>query len=81
MKKQILKAFMMFVVIMMMAFVTAVVSANAQSKGQTLSANVPFDFMVGDADSERALEREMSASQDLASMVKQETVTVIASLR
>lgn len=158
MKKQILKAFTMLVTIMAMALVTAVVSANAQTSGQNLRADVPFDFVVGDktmtagefsvrsitqqsdagiavrsadssqsairlsesvqaakapqqsmlvfhrygdkyylaqiwtagksegrellkSKSERALERETAASQNLASNAKPEIVTVIASLQ
>jgi hypothetical protein len=48
MKKQILKALTMLVIIMTMALITAVVSANAQTRGRSLEANVPFDFIVGD---------------------------------
>jgi hypothetical protein len=158
MKKQMLKGFTMLIAIITMAFVTAVVSANAQTSRQKLTANVPFNFSVGDKEmnagdirvgniteasdsgivvrnaddnqnairltntlqsakaqeqtrlvfhrygdkyylaqiwtagsrtgrelvkskSERALEREMAASQDLASTTKQETVTIVASLQ
>jgi hypothetical protein len=47
MKKQALKAVTMLVSIIALAFMTAVVS-NAQSGGQKLRANIPFDFAVGD---------------------------------
>lgn len=47
MKKQVLKGVSMLVLIIGIAFVTAVVSANAQTRG-SLKAQVPFDFMVGD---------------------------------
>ena len=147
----------MLIVIMTMAFVTAVVSANAQTHSGNLRANVPFDFIIGDktmaageygvsqitqqadgivvrsalngkgairltngvranetpaqsklvfhrygekfylaqiwtagnsegrellkSGSEKALERELSASQNLAANAKPETVVVIASLQ
>jgi hypothetical protein len=48
MKKQILKGLTMLVIIMTMAFLTAVISANAQTRGGNLRADVPFDFIVGD---------------------------------
>lgn len=156
MKKQFLRALMMLIVITTLAFVTAM-AADAQTKGRQLSANVPFDFVVGDKEmaagqyrigritqesdtgivvrsadrsrnairltnsvqleqaakqstlvfhrygdkyylaqiwtagnqegrellkskGERALEREISASEELASTVKRETVTIVASL-
>jgi hypothetical protein len=47
MKKQALKGISMLVLIISIAFVTAVVSANAQTHDR-LKADVPFDFMVGD---------------------------------
>lgn len=158
MKKQILKALTMLVVIMTMALATAAASANAQTGNQRLSVNVPFDFIVGDktmttgqysigritqdsdtgilvrsadshqnairltdslqaentpkqsvlvfrrygnkfylaqiwiagrrdgrelakSKSERAMERELAASQELASTVKRETVTIVAALQ
>jgi len=46
MKKQALKAVTMLVSIIALAFMTALVS-NAQSHGQKLRANIPFDFVVG----------------------------------
>ncbi len=147
---------MMLVVITTLAFVTAL-AADAQTQGRQLSANVPFDFVVGDkampagqyrigritreadgaivvssadsssnamrltnvvqgeqaakqstlvfhrygdkyylaqiwtagnqegrellkSKSQRTLERHLSASEELASNVKRETVTIIASL-
>jgi hypothetical protein len=156
MKKEFIRACMMLIGITTLAFVTAMVS-NAQTKGQRLAVNVPFDFVVGDrtmtaghyrvgritqesdagilmrstdsaqnairltnsiqderarrqsmlvfrrhgdryylaqiwtegkqegrelvkSKSERAFERELAASPELASTVKQETVTVIASV-
>lgn len=47
MKKQALKAVTMLVSIIALAFMTALVS-NAQTSSQTLRANVPFVFVVGD---------------------------------
>ena len=47
MKQQALKAISMLVLIISIAFVTAVVSANAQTHNR-LKADVPFDFIVGD---------------------------------
>src|SRR5207247_1850595 len=47
MKKQILKGFTMVALIIGIAFVSAVVSANGQSNNM-IRANVPFAFTVGD---------------------------------
>jgi hypothetical protein len=47
MTKQALKGFTMLVLIVAMAFITAVVSANAQ-ESRRLKADIPFEFMVGD---------------------------------
>lgn len=47
MKKQTLRAVTMLVSIIALAFVTAVAS-SAQSRGQRLRADIPFDFVVGD---------------------------------
>lgn len=46
MKKQILKGVSMLTLLVAVAFVTAVASANGQSR--TMRANVPFEFIVGD---------------------------------
>jgi len=46
MRKQLLKGMTMLLVIMTLAMVTAVVSANGQS--QKSKANIPFEFVVGD---------------------------------
>lgn len=46
MRKQLAKGFTMSMLVVALAFVTAVVSANGQSS-QT-RANIPFDFTVGD---------------------------------
>ena len=46
MRKQLTKGFAMLMLVMALAFATAVVSANGQSL--TTKANVPFDFIVGD---------------------------------
>lgn len=46
MRKQLTKGFAMLLVVVALAFVTAVASANGQSI--KVRANVPFDFMVGD---------------------------------
>lgn len=45
--KQMLKGLTMLVAIITLALATAAVSANAQSR-LTISAEIPFDFMVGD---------------------------------
>ena len=47
MAKQTLKGTTMLALILTLAFVASVTSANAQSS-KTQTANVPFDFMVGD---------------------------------
>lgn len=47
MKQQALKAVMMLTLILTLAFVTAVVSANAQTPSY-IKANVPFQFVIGD---------------------------------
>ena len=46
MKRQLLKGLAMLMAIMALALVTAVASANGQSR--TAKANVPFGFIVGD---------------------------------
>ena len=46
MRKQLTKGFAMFMLVMALAFATAVVSANGQSRAA--KASVPFDFIVGD---------------------------------
>jgi hypothetical protein len=46
MKKQLAKGFTMLMLVMAVSLVTAVVSANGQSR--QLRASVPFDFTVGD---------------------------------
>jgi hypothetical protein len=46
MKKQMIKGLTMFMLIVALAFVTAVVSANGQS--QSVKADIPFEFAVGD---------------------------------
>jgi hypothetical protein len=47
MKKELLKGFTMLMLIVALAFATAVVSANAQSSSGVV-ANIPFEFTVGD---------------------------------
>jgi hypothetical protein len=46
MAKQIIKGMTMLLLVMAVAFVTAVVSANGQSRHQV--AKIPFEFVVGD---------------------------------
>lgn len=46
MRKQLAKGFAMLMLVVAVAFVSAVVSANGQSLQS--KANVPFDFIVGD---------------------------------
>lgn len=45
MKKELLKGFTMLVLVVVLAFATAVVSANAQSN--RVVADIPFEFSVG----------------------------------
>jgi len=47
MKKELLKGFTMLMLIVALAFATAVVSVNAQSSNEVV-ANIPFEFTVGD---------------------------------
>ena len=47
MSKQILKGFTMLMLVVGLAFVSAVVSANGQSS-TAVRSNVPFEFIVGD---------------------------------
>jgi hypothetical protein len=48
MKRELLKGFMMLAVIIALALVTAVASANAQTvNGNKVVADVPFEFSVG----------------------------------
>ena len=47
MKREFLKGFAMLMLIVALAFATAVVSANAQTSNK-VAANIPFDFVVGD---------------------------------
>ena len=46
MKKQMLKGFTMLMLVVALAFVTAVASANGQSRN--VKADIPFEFAVGD---------------------------------
>jgi len=47
MKTQIIKGFAMVMVVVAVAFATAVISVHGQSNSRVVS-NVPFDFIVGD---------------------------------
>lgn len=47
MKRNILRGFTMLTLIVTVAFVTAVVSANGQARS-VVAANIPFEFSVGD---------------------------------
>ena len=47
MNKEILKGVTIFTLMVALAILTSVVSANAQSR-VTVSANIPFEFVVGD---------------------------------
>lgn len=47
MKKDLLKGLTIFTLMVALAIVTAVVSANAQSQVK-VAANIPFEFVVGD---------------------------------
>ncbi len=48
MKKELLKGFTMLTLIITLALVSAAVSAQAQTPGHKIVADVPFDFIVGD---------------------------------
>jgi len=48
MAKQILKGFTMLTLIIGLSFVSSVVSANGQSSTTRASAQIPFEFLVGD---------------------------------
>lgn len=48
MKKQMFKLFAILSLVIMVAFISALASASAQTPGHTLMANVPFEFSVGD---------------------------------
>ena len=47
MKKEVVKGFNMVLLIVVLAFASAVVSANAQSANRVV-ADIPFEFVVGD---------------------------------
>ena len=47
MKREFMKGFTMLVLVVMLALSLAVVSANGQSTGNRIVANVPFEFSVG----------------------------------
>lgn len=47
MKRQVLKGFSMLMLVVGLAFVTAVVSANGQTSKRIVT-NIPFEFVVGD---------------------------------
>lgn len=47
MRKEIVKGFTMVVLVISLALMTAVVSANAQSANRVVSSSIPFDFVVG----------------------------------
>jgi hypothetical protein len=68
MKKQILKGFTMLALIVGIAFVSAVVSANGQSN-RMIRANVPFAFTVGD--------KALPAGEYTASSITQSNAAVV----
>ena len=68
MKHQIVKSLTMTVMIVTVALATAVVSANAQSQ-RRLSANVPFDFVIG--------EKTLPAGEYGASLTSNDGSTVV----
>ncbi|MBV9957609.1 MAG: hypothetical protein JO360_04275 [Acidobacteria bacterium] len=47
MKRQMFKFFAMIILVLMVAFVSALASASAQTPGHTLTVKVPFEFSVG----------------------------------
>lgn len=47
MKKDLLKGFTMLTLVLVIALASAVVTANAQSNNKLVTADVPFDFIVG----------------------------------
>ncbi len=48
MTKQLIKSLTMLTLVVGLALVTTVASANGQTKSHALTANIPFDFIVGD---------------------------------
>lgn len=48
MRTQALRFFLMVVLVIMVAFVTALASANAQTPNRNISVDIPFEFSVGD---------------------------------
>jgi hypothetical protein len=48
MKKEALRFFAMVILLVMVAFVSALASASAQTPSSNLSADIPFEFNVGD---------------------------------
>ena len=48
MEKQIVKNLTMLTLVVGLCLVAAVKSANAQASGHTVTADIPFDFIVGD---------------------------------
>ncbi len=76
MKKQIIRGFTMLTLLVAVALVTAVVSANGQAR--TVRANVPFDFIVGDQTlpaGEYSI-RAMTASGDALSISNRDDAVV-----
>jgi hypothetical protein len=73
MTKQALKGITMLVIIISLAFITAVVTANAQATGR-LKAEVGHQLRT--STSEKAIDRELARNNS-----EPETVTIIASLR
>lgn len=48
MKKEALRFFAMVILLVMVAFVSALASASAQTPADNLTASIPFEFSVGD---------------------------------
>jgi hypothetical protein len=80
MKKQIVKTLSMSVVILTVVFATAVVSANGQTT-ERVSAQIPFDFVVGDKTLSAGEYVVSSATQDGAGLLIRKAKTNDAAIR
>ena len=80
MKKDMLKGFTIFTLMVALAIVTAVVSANAQSRNKVL-ANIPFEFVVGDKTLEAGAYAVRSATSEGETLLIQGTENGMSAMR